>query len=199
MEKNVIGDKIIVKPFILTINDLSPDVRLFIDEKETNIKVENGMKVKVLPGKHRIKYQLITPYYKEDKEREVDTSNFIDGKLEEVSGFNFRDVTISTDDEGSFLVINNNSYMALNKGDNLVKNMPSVELEIYSKAENDENFVSEPVKISPGMNKANLKLTKRINTNSNLSNTQGKKTTIITVPKNTKVGQTVPGTKKSKD
>lgn len=182
IDNSVINQKIVVTPYKMTVEDLSPDVRIYIDDKKIDKKSENGMELVVLPGPHKIKYELITPYYKEDKEKTIDTSSFKDGKYKDKTGFGFKDFTIMTEDVGSFLVINDNSYMALQKGPNVIKNMPSANFPMYSKAENDENFVSETVNVDGSMKSITLKLTKRVNNDASL-NTVNTKPVVITAPK----------------
>ncbi|GEM_PF-6126778 len=189
VENNVLGDRIVVKPFILKISDLSPETAVLVDGKQQGKKTGEDMEIILLPGRHTLSYRLDTTYYKEDKDREINTADFKEGVYSDSTGWKFRDFSISTEDEGSFLVINGSTYMKLAKGLNTVKNMPSVPLPIYSEADNDPNYRSEILNTDGTMDSAVLKLARQADQKPAANSTPGR-TVVITAPKNTKPGQT---------
>ena len=184
------GELLYISPFQLTITDLSPDLKLFVNGKELPSDFRTNKVETILnPGINEIKLVLTTTYLNQEKVLKVDTTMQPSRDLVLESGFGFRTLIVTAKEAGTYLNINGQDYMQLNPGVNRIGYIPSVPLTIKGVALLDPALTSQEFLVDRGMDEISLALTERATTQP----IQTGSTQVITQPvKQTKPGSTQP-------
>lgn len=182
------GEVLYISPFQLTISDLSPDLKIFLNNKLLKSDYRTNQVETILnPGKNELKFVLSTNYLNEEKVVNIDTANQPSRDLKLESGFGFRTLVVTSKEGGAYLNINGKDYILLDAGINRIGYIPSVALKLKTVAQGDPSLMSNEITLEKGMNEITFALTDQ-------ATTQPVETGPTQPVKTTAQGQTVPAT-----
>lgn len=159
------GELLYISPFNITITDLSPDLKIFLNGKELrNDYRANQIKTILNPGVNELKFVMSANYLSQEKIIQLDTAKQPSREVKLESGFGFRTLTVNAAEAGSYLNINGKDYILLNQGINRIEYLPSIPLKVKTVSQTDPQLTSKEITIDSGTNEVSFALTERSST-----------------------------------
>lgn len=161
LERTLKGEVLYISPYEVTISDLSPDLRIYLNGKELdNDYRSNAIRAVLNPGDNELRFVLSTGYYEDEKTILLDTTSQDSHDLTLQSGYGFRTVTVTSSDPEAYLNINGLDYVKLKQGMNRVEYVPMVPLKLKS-VSSDNNLTSREITLTENQDAAAFELSER--------------------------------------
>lgn len=165
LERSLKGEVLYISPYTVTISDLSPDLKIFLNGRELNNDYRsNAIKAVLNPGDNEIRFVLSSGYLEDEKTLILDTASQPGHDLTLSSGYGFRTVTVNSQDSQAYFNINGVDYMQLKSGMNRIEYIPSVPLTVKSVSQDGMGSSSKEIILEEGLDSISLKLTEQAST-----------------------------------